>query len=465
MTVAAGTAFLTTAAALGSTPKAVASSSGGSYTATGQADGFFLTLTNSAIPLVSAVEAGGPTAQATLDSLDQSNSFASFPYPGQEEVGVPGLVGSIVGLPVPAYPAYVSGSFGQPAQDKNLAGIDLQASSTHTVSSATATVGGNGIAEARSNVVSALDNDGGVSTKATADVTGFDLGGLLTISGIHTDATATRSAAGALTTSSDLSVGEISVPGLSLTLPKTLNLCPINQLPVSGIPPIPCPPSLTSLPLPAGLAGETIAAPDIGFVNGSFTITLPELGKKQYPIPSGPILAAFKAVGLDMTFQKPKHLKNGIIAAALTITQTLPRSPVKVPPNPLLGTPGPTKIVYVFGQSSATADLSAIDGSSGTVPVIGGTGPASVGSGAALGGGALGGAPLPTDLGGASGPTAAGRSPAVAGASGGEQLSAESLPGALDAATIYLVIVGAGLLLFGATQVIRVIGVRKLWAS
>ena len=451
-----------------------------SYTASGQADGFFLVIKNAAIPLVSAVEGGGPTAQATLDSLDQSNAFAAFPYPGDEETGVPGLAGSILGLPVPGYPAYVSTAYGQPAVTKDLTGINLQASSSHTESRATATAGGAGVTKAESKVTSALAGDGSVSTTASADVKGFDFGGVLTVSAMHSTATASRDATGKLTTDSHLSFGQISVPGLALAVPSTLNLCPISQLPIAGIPPIPCPSSVTSIALPPGIAGTTLTAPDIGFEDGTFTLSLPQLGNQKLALPADTALSAFKAAGIDVTYQKPQVLKNGVIAGALIIHQSLPGSPVPVPNNPVLGTPGPTDITYTFGQSSATVDLTAFDtgiggGGSGGIPTTGvpttgtpggTTTPVDTGSLPGDGGtGAVGGS-LPGDLGTGTATPGGDVPPAVAGQPvGGTQLTASREARTLDSSNIYLVLVGAALLALGGTQLIRIVGVRKLWAS
>lgn len=472
----AGAALITAGLAVAGPARAHADSS---YTASGQADGFFLTIKNSAIPLVSAVEGGGPTAQATLDSLDQSNAFAAFPYPGDEETGVPGLLGSILGLPVPGYPAYVSTAYGQPAANKDLTGINLQASSSHIESRATATAGGSGVTKAASSVTSALASDGSVSTTAAADVKAFDLGGVLTISGMHSTATATRDATGKLTTDSHLSFGQISVPGLALALPSSLNLCPINQLPVAGIPPIPCPSAVTDVALPPGLAGTTLTAPDIGFEDGTFTLSLPQLGNQKVALPADTVLAAFKSAGVDITYQKPQTLKNGVIAAALVIHQSLPGSPVPVPNNPVLGTPGPTDITYTFGQSSATVDLTAFDSGvdgggasipTGGLPTSGAGGGTTTPTGTAVtpgGGTDLGAGSLPGDLGTGTVTPGGDVPPAVAGqpAAGGTALTASRAPRTLDSSNIYLVLVGAALLALGGTQLIRIVGVRKLWAS
>jgi hypothetical protein len=446
------------------------------YTATGGSNGFDVVLKNAAIPVVSALEFAGPTAQATLDSLDQSNSFASFPYPGDEVVGVPGLAGSIVGLPVPAYPAYTSSSYGQDPGDKDLPGVHLHAQSGHTSSQAEARVGSAGAGTGVSTVDNELTPSGITSTAKTA-VDALNIGGVIRLSGVRSEATASRDTSGKLTSSSVLSFGQLSVPGLALALPPSLNLCPINQLPISGIPALPCPSPISLGPL----GGTILTAPDLGFENGSFTLTLPQLGNQKFAIPFDVVAAALKASGVDVTYQAPVALKDGIMAPALHLHTVLPGFPVPLPSNPVVATPGPTDVTLTLGQSSATVQYQAFDTSgdtgfslgsigTGAVPTTqtgggGGTSTATTGVTQGTGSGALPGGTQTGPL-----DTATGPAPAVAGEPGGAAAPATSLVAqraakTVDSADIYLVLVGAALLAFGATQAVRLLGVRKPWTS
>ncbi|HEY0397116.1 MAG TPA: hypothetical protein VGF00_01930, partial [Acidimicrobiia bacterium] len=104
--VARGAALLllaTSASVAGSTPtSASASASGRSsgvqvtpapFTATASAMGTRIKITIPGGPLTDTpVDAGGPTAQATLDSLGTSQGYAAFPDPGAFVLSVPGLV-------------------------------------------------------------------------------------------------------------------------------------------------------------------------------------------------------------------------------------------------------------------------------------------------------------------------------------------------------------------------------------
>lgn len=76
----------------------LASSSGAAvgFSATASAYGSRVQLTVTQAPLVpELIDAGGPTADAALDSLGTARSLAAFPYPGELLLALPGLVAGI----------------------------------------------------------------------------------------------------------------------------------------------------------------------------------------------------------------------------------------------------------------------------------------------------------------------------------------------------------------------------------
>ena len=84
---------------------------GGAFSGTASADGVRVSLTIPSFLIIeNFVDGGGPSAQASLDSLGTSRAFASLPYPGETAVALPGLVGTLTGKSIPAYPFYVSTS-------------------------------------------------------------------------------------------------------------------------------------------------------------------------------------------------------------------------------------------------------------------------------------------------------------------------------------------------------------------
>jgi hypothetical protein len=61
-------------------------------------------------------DSGGPVAQALVDPQD-SKSFASLPYPGENAVAFPGVIAAVGGPTLPAYPFYASASTSEPEQE------------------------------------------------------------------------------------------------------------------------------------------------------------------------------------------------------------------------------------------------------------------------------------------------------------------------------------------------------------
>ena len=436
------------------------------FTATALAYGIDATLDNPSIPLGLTVEGVGPTAQAELDSLQQSTAFASFPYPGQTVAGLPGIAGALIGFPTPAYPLFVSSGYGQHPADANVPGVALHSAVTLMTSTGKATVGSDA-SGFTSTATSTEDGDGTVTATADTVYDGLQLAGELRLSALHSHVVAVRDPDGTLHTSSSTSIGQISVPGLSITLPmKTPGSLPLLN-PIPGLPQPP-PVNLPTLPLPSG--GQTIASPDIGFEDGAFTITLPLPNgtKATFGLPADTALAALKAVGIDASYQAAHPRSNGIDAGQLTLSTTIPAPPS----NPLAS--GATPVTYTLGRASATVDLHAVASSvgapTGVTPTTGSTdstaGSAGSTTGAVgttgttgAGAGSLGALP-----GGVTAPVGdvPGAAPPATVAQPGVQAQAlvHHVP-VRDAADIYLVLVGAAGVGAAAALLFRTLGVRS----
>src|SRR5690606_22680904 len=84
------------------------------FDATAAAYGVWATASNPNFPLGVVPEGSGPTAQARLSALPRSSALASFPYPGDGLVGLPGLIGALApGFPpLPDYPLYANSELG-----------------------------------------------------------------------------------------------------------------------------------------------------------------------------------------------------------------------------------------------------------------------------------------------------------------------------------------------------------------
>src|SRR5581483_5197381 len=157
-------------------------------------------------------DAGGPSAQATLDSIGGSQAYASFPYPGENAVTAPALVAGASGgkINLPAYPFWVGSSY--PVAPKAEAGsgpYSIKAESSDAASTASASVGlasndqaAVGLARSTASTSSASE---AVTSEATTEVTAFAVGPLK-IGQVLSRAKAVFSGTGALTRDADTQV-------------------------------------------------------------------------------------------------------------------------------------------------------------------------------------------------------------------------------------------------------------------
>lgn len=416
------------------------------------------------IPLGITPEADGPTAQSRLSSIQQSDSFAAAPYFGEAITGIPGLAGSLVGVPLPPYPLIVSTGFGDAPAEKSFGAVSLQATSDLLASTAQA-VAGDGAAGSSSRTRVAVAADQGVTAEAVTRVGGIELSGLLDIGSVRSVVTAVRDPAGTLKTSSTLTVVGVTVPALRLPVPDCT-----PSLPVPVDLPTYC---LSSVPLPGGLAGKVLVAPSLSFEDGTVTVTTaPQagVGPVSFEVPLQDALDALAAAGVDATYSAPRSLTgqegkvNGISGAVLTLTTRLPPPPPPVDQQ----VQGPTTATLILGRSTAQVDYSVVaelpaDGGLLLPPdtlapaVPDGAGPPALDVPPATGGSLVDG--LPVDL----APVVAGAQPiaglaptvATAPAAFGRPLV---LP---DVRDIYLAVAAAAVLVWLSSSMLRHGGVRS----
>lgn len=457
-------------------PPAAADSSLTSFTGLASAYGADFTLTNASIPLLPAVQGAGPTAQASLDSLDNSVAFASFPYPGEGAAGIGAFLSGIFGLPLPSYPLYVSTTTAPSSQDGGSPGITLHADSQANQAQSLATVGsGSPGAVSRAQVVNSSASGQGLTARATATFTGLGVGGVFTLAGGLSSAKATYSGDGSIKVESDLRFADLAVPGLRIQLPASTPTSMPIPVPIPGAPQLP-PLNLPGVPIPAPFGGALIATPHLGFENGYFTVELPFLGPQKFLVPASSVLPALAAFGITMTYQAATPIVQngktvGVLAPGAVISTTVPAPPQNQAYN------GPTHVKMTIGRSVASlsdiAGGSAVDdgsGAGGTVtsdPVSGapdlGGGSASGDSGSpSLTGSQTGQLPLGGDVTG----------PALAGDGGAPQVAGQAGPAfatraalGRDAMNIYLALVAVAAIGTLAAGAVRLQGVRLAWTS
>ncbi|MBA3742336.1 MAG: hypothetical protein H0X00_05285 [Sporichthya sp.] len=366
------------------------------YAAVAEATGTRVILTNQSIPLNVAPQLQGPTASAVQNSLQQSDAYAAFPYPGEEVAGIPGVVGGAAGVPLPAYPFVIATSFGDGAKQLSYPGIELRAESTETLTQSTATGGSTG-AGGTSSARVARDGDD-VVAKAVTDLDALRIGESLVISGLHAVATASRDSAGKLTRASELSFTRLSAPGFV-----------------------------------------------IGLTNGKFTLQNGTEAPAQNDVPLAQIAAALSGAGYPTTFQVPQETPDGIIGAGLQIQTTLPAPPAGTPG----GFSGETPVTYTIGLLRAEVAYTVLP----TTPAAADTG---VDAGVDAATGVPGAPALPTtDLAGLPG-TVPVLAPVAAPVAGIDLASLQASRAAVgsDVGWIYLMVAAVGLAAVGGCAVL-----------
>ncbi|MBA3743237.1 hypothetical protein [Sporichthya sp.] len=432
---------------------------GPSFNGLAQANAVNVQVSNPSTPIGLAPEGGGPATSAALDSLSQSNAFASFPYPGPVAVNLPSVAGALLPLPIPAYPLYVATQAGDQPTENNAPGIALRAESGEFVSLARAVFG-----QDASGGVSAcrVEQLASGAVHATADTTFklLQLGPALTLTGVESHAKVIADpVTGKLTRSQSLSFSRLRVPGLAITLPSE---SPETVPFVNPIPGLPQPPQtpLPPLPIPA-VGGLTIEEPDIGLQDGSFVINLPGLGNQKYALPASTVLEGLAAAGITMTVQQPEVSTTGVTAAALTISYL-----AAAPPENAYFT-GASTVTYTLGGSQANVTLDPVQsfggnagGDAGGVLPGGGLGASPATDGIAADGNAVDGigaafpGSIPAQV-AQPGSAAQGALPTVV-------ITPMSSVTGPDGAGIYLVLVAVGLGGFISASVLRFMGVRSL---
>ncbi|MBA3741361.1 hypothetical protein [Sporichthya sp.] len=436
-----------------------------SYAAAASANAIDGTFTNQSLPLAFVGQGVGPEADATLDSLGTASANAYFPYIGPIAPGLPGIfLGALFGLPAPEYPFGASATAGSKPANVSYPGITLHAESGAGSVVGSATVGNDGVSGATS--VARVDQtvDGGLSATADVAFNALKFGSNFSLTGFQSHAETVVSAAGKRVTSSSLSIARMTIPGLRITIPPaTPGNVPIpvpvpgfGQLPVFQPPPVPFP-----------FGGQTIDAPDIGFVDGTFTITLPFAGGKQaYAVPADAVLDAFRAGGANLSYQPAVQTKTGITGASFNVDYTVPA----LPPNPYFTGAVPTSFTLGGVTTGVSLDPStAVDGMPADLPTGGAAAgglPSSAGTDNVLGAGVDSAGVLPSGV---------GEVPGVAGSAAAAQTDQSGLPTAtlrlaadardarpIDGLDVYLLLIAvAAVGVFSAT-IVRLTGVKQL---
>lgn len=291
--LALGAALAIAGGAVG-TVSAGAAGFAGSYFASAVADGVRLTLIAPSASLSdTAVDVGGPSAQATLDSLGTSRAFGSFPYPGETAVTSTGLVRTLSGAPAPDYPLYANSDHPiVPKQEIGSGIFALRAESTERRAAGSASVG---------LAVEGAGTLGLLRSAATADATG--------------DAVVSE----ATSTIEGVSIGPLRLARVMST--AMVSLGPDGQL---------------TRKAGTEVIGATVAGTDVTIAADGL-----HAGDGAVPVPPAPpITAALAQAGITVEFVQAQDLPGGVVAPAVRITQEQESG---------------TKLIYLLGAAQASA--------------------------------------------------------------------------------------------------------------
>ena len=382
-----------------------ATAESGAFTATAAADGTRMTVTIRNAPLTdSPVDGGGPSAQAQLDSTGTSTAFASAPYPGDTAINLPGTAAGF-GVPgVPSYPFFLQSSYPlSPQGSVNQGPYRLTTKSDPQQSQGDALVGAdsNGASAAMHSIASTVVADDGSVTATAKAISQALTVGALRLGSVTSTASLHLKTDGTLERATSLDITGISVGGVSVGL---------------------------------GPKGFTVAGTTIPFPNGDQLTSL---------------LAAQKTA---ISYIQPVKTDHGEVAPALQIT-TVQNVPGQNPAN----------VVLVVGRASASIEGVAVP--KNTPPAEAGLGITTAPpAGDSFGGGSAPAASAPVaDTPGAISTGATPRVPFAA-----APITRVARRGAVDhlgGSSIYLVVVGGGLVAFGLAQAMSQLGVRLRWSS
>ena len=427
----------------------------GSYDATAQAIAIHATIQNPSIPLGLTIEGIGPEASSRLNSTGQSDAEASFPYIGPVIPGLIGIAAGLYGFPSPGYPMQASTGAGDAPATVTYPGIRLHAESgqeTNVGSAAVSGPTGGGTSDSRISVT----NTGGVSSLADTALDAVNLGNGLRLAGIHSLASVTADGtSGKLTRSSSLSIARITVPGLAIEVPKTTPESAPIPIPIPGVPQLPDT-KFPAIPLPFG--GQTLPAPDLGFVDGVFTMTLPGFGSTQYAVPASAVLDAFQAAGFTFTYQPAESTPTGVSGASFRVRTEFPAPP----DNPYFG--GTTPVTYTIGKVSANVTFNVFSAADTPAGIAGGNASTGVTPSEGLDAGALPGLFPSTSAAGATPGLSAAPSESVAQAAPASVTRLLPVNESVDLAKFYVALFVVAFAALFAMTTLRLLGVRSLWS-
>lgn len=420
------------------------------YALSAEAVGIDAVVTDPSIPLNTTVDVGGFGASASLNSLGQSMADAGAPY-SPYLFSLPGTVDGLAPSQIPYIPepaGYVTSSYPTSTDNTQAQGpYAISAQSQPSTSQGSVRIGVQQAATNDSTVQATArtvaNPDGSVSVKASTGVDLLNVGGLLDIGNITSTESITEQGSAPPTVTGSTTLGTVSLLGQpSGILGGALDIFGTG---------VPVPLSTTLLPL----LNQVLAAAGISveYVPSSYTYTDGSTSTGRAD-PSKTIQAVDSA-GLKVKVKQDVK-SQGLVTFTLTVGRVY---------------------VSALDTASPAIDPAAGSGSTGTSPSgtsssasIGSTSPASEtagsltdASGTSSAGSmtpSLAASPSTGEPAGGSGSAALGSGPSGSSTPGSPtQLERVTLAG-ISGSSFYLVLLLVALVLVGAAQIVRLLGVR-----
>lgn len=222
------------AAAVGLTVSASGERAGGaevesSFMVTARADAFSIEVVDASAPVVPGGQvffASPASSQATIDSIGASTGFASAPYPGDTAVTGPGAIAAVSGLPLPAYPFYVTSTYPSvPSSSQTSGPFQTESTSSPTETVARARVQftpddatAAAFASRATSSASRQSGTGALVAEAETLIQGFSIGPDLAIGNISGRARLSVTPGSEPTRETSFSVGSIRLAGTTVGL-------------------------------------------------------------------------------------------------------------------------------------------------------------------------------------------------------------------------------------------------------
>jgi hypothetical protein len=201
----------------------------GNYSLTARGDALILEIVDKSAPLVPGgqlIFASPATAQSSLDSLGNSQAFASAPYPGDFLANLTGTVNGLLAgqaPPVPPYPFIVTSNYPTtPSGNASVGPYVLDVKSSGSTSQSQAKMGALTGDPAVSSLVATSqvteNPDGSASAEASDSVQLVAVGNLIQLGHIAAHAKVTVGRDGSVRKSSELDLGSLTVAGVPVGL-------------------------------------------------------------------------------------------------------------------------------------------------------------------------------------------------------------------------------------------------------